>query len=77
MSLSIRRNLQKPENQDPEFQFQFRGEVPMKGKPKPIRMWILSRRPKADEAGKLVKLKNDTTISLDQLKCPFSQMVKN
>lgn len=34
-----------PNNFDPEFDFQYRGQINMKGKSEPMRMWFLSRRP--------------------------------
>ncbi|KAK6172882.1 hypothetical protein SNE40_016453 [Patella caerulea] len=36
--------LKKEVCYDPSFKFDYRGEVPMKGRPKPMRCWNLSRR---------------------------------
>lgn len=33
----------RPENFDPSFQFEFRGEITMKGKPEPMKVWFLTR----------------------------------
>ena len=57
------RNLMQGENNDPEFKFEFRGEIPMKGKPKPIKMWLLSR-----------SQINIKIINFDDLKGPFSDI---
>lgn len=37
------RCLQQPQNHDPEFKFEFRGPVAMKGKKEPMKVWFLSR----------------------------------
>jgi hypothetical protein len=55
------RNLKDEEFSDPSFQFDYRGEVPMKGKPRPINMWLLSRKPKE--------------FKPEDLKCPFASMM--
>ena len=60
----------KPENSDPTFHFDFRGEVPMKGKPRPIQMWLLSRKP--IEKSELIKTKS----AIEPMKCPFSSLTK-
>ncbi|XP_054754630.1 guanylate cyclase soluble subunit beta-1-like [Lytechinus pictus] len=39
--------LMEPQNEDPTFQFDFRGLVNMKGKPKPCPCYLLSRKPAA------------------------------
>ena len=36
--------LQQPENYDESFHFEYRGEVAMKGKPEPMKVWFLSRK---------------------------------
>lgn len=43
------------------FQLEYRGEVVMKGKPRPIKMWILNR-------------KKDTNTANSIMSCPFSSM---
>ncbi|CAF0709052.1 unnamed protein product [Brachionus calyciflorus] len=53
-------NLIKPEYSDPNFELEYRGEVTMKGKPRPIKMWLLSR--------KKSEFKYDPSL----MKCPFS-----
>jgi guanylate cyclase soluble subunit beta len=63
-------NVMRPEMNDESFQFEFRGEVPMKGKPRPIKMWLLSRKKKDD----VILLKNNVEVSLNDLKCPFANM---
>ena len=50
-------NVSKIESSDPSFHFEFRGEIPMKGKPRPIKMWLLSR---------------NKNVNLEHMKCPFS-----
>ena len=51
------------ENIDPEFKFEYRGEIAMKGKPKPIKMWLLSP-----------SQINKKKINFDDFKCPFSDI---
>lgn len=36
--------LQQPDNWDPSFDLRFRGEVAMKGKPEPMKVWFLERK---------------------------------
>jgi hypothetical protein len=56
--------LKKEGNNHQSFKFEFRGEVPMKGKPRPIQMWLLSRQKHVD-------------ILLEEVqKCPFATMMK-
>ncbi|CAL4065150.1 unnamed protein product [Meganyctiphanes norvegica] len=38
------RNLQKPENFDPNFLLTYRGPVPMKGRSEPMQVWFLNRK---------------------------------
>ncbi|XP_076028259.1 guanylate cyclase soluble subunit beta-1-like [Oratosquilla oratoria] len=40
-------HLQREENYDPGFHFEFRGPVPMKGKKEPMKVWFLSRKKQA------------------------------
>lgn len=62
------RHLSKPENYDPQFKLDFRGEIAMKGKPRPIKMWLLSRSP---EQAKPVN-SFLTPANLEKLsQCPF------
>ena len=42
-------------NYDERFQFQYRGEVVMKGKKDPMRCWFLSRKPPSPTAPKASK----------------------
>lgn len=42
------RCLMQPENHDPEFHFQYRGPVQMKGKKEPMKVWFLSRKQKQE-----------------------------
>ena len=63
--------MKKPENHDPQFKFDYRGEIPMKGKPRPIQMWLLSRNPNTTEQNSFI-----TQANLDILsKCPFSMSI--
>ncbi len=64
--------LNKPEMSDSSFEFEYRGEIPMKGKPRPIKMWLLSRK-KRDED--VLLLKNNLEINLNEIKCPFSNII--
>ena len=57
---------------DSSFEFEYRGEIPMKGKPRPIKMWLLSRK-KRDED--VLLLKNNLEINLNEIKCPFSNII--
>lgn len=36
--------LNQSNNWDPQFEFTYRGLVPMKGKPEPMKVWILTRK---------------------------------
>ena len=63
-------NVLNTDMSDPSFHFDFRGEVPMKGKPRPIKMWLLSRK----KTEGLVFLKDNVAINLEDLKCPFSHL---
>jgi guanylate cyclase soluble subunit beta len=65
--------LNKPEMNDSSFEFEYRGEIPMKGKPRPIKMWLLSKKKKDED---VVILKNNLEINLNEIKCPFSS-IKN
>jgi hypothetical protein len=53
--------MKDEEFSDPSFHFDYRGEIPMKGKPRPIHMWLLSRKP--------------AEFKPDDLKCPFASMM--
>lgn len=72
LSEFAKNHLEKPENQDPQFQFQFRGEIAMKGKPRPIQMWLLERNPiQQSDKNSFI-----TQANLDILsKCPFSMSI--
>lgn len=39
----------EPKNFDPQFHFEYRGPVQMKGKKEPMKVWFLSRAQKAPE----------------------------
>lgn len=68
-------HLLKPENSDPSFNFDFRGEIPMKGKPRPIQMWILSRKTIGENDSTKKQLDFEKlTISTQ---CPFTEFTKN
>jgi hypothetical protein len=43
VSVSICRYLCRPTNADPQFHFEYRGPVNMKGKSEPMNVWFLSR----------------------------------
>lgn len=45
ISFSVGRCLQEPLNCDDSFEFEYRGEVVMKGKKDPMQCWFLSRKP--------------------------------
>lgn len=40
---TIFRYLCRPENLDPQFHFEYRGPVAMKGKSEPMKVWFLQR----------------------------------
>lgn len=36
--------LMEPQNHDPQFHFEYRGPVQMKGRSEPMKVWFLSRK---------------------------------
>ncbi|KFM79989.1 Guanylate cyclase soluble subunit beta-1, partial [Stegodyphus mimosarum] len=47
VSEDAHRCLMEPQNFDPQFHFEYRGPVQMKGKKEPMEVWFLTRNEKA------------------------------